>query len=246
MPELGLLLVTDRLLERHRRLRGATDLVDLLDRELELQRDLLRRRLTAALGAQLALGTHDLVQLLDHMHRHPNRPRLVRQRTRDRLPDPPRRIRRELEPLAIVELLRRPHQPDRPLLDQIQKRQPLIAVTLRNRHHQPQVRLHHLLLRPMVTALDPLRQLHLLRRGQQVDLADVLQEQLQRVRRELDLQRLLLLARVVELGVGHLHGLRLRLQLLHELQLGLLPQEGRPSSFFPCAHSAPPQLPCAM
>ena len=37
----------------------------------------------------------------------------------------------------------------------------------------------------MVAALDPLRQLDLLRRGEQVDLADVLEEELQRVGRDL-------------------------------------------------------------
>ena len=45
----------------------------------------------------------------------------------------------------------------------------------------------------MVTALDPLRQLDLLRRSQEVHLADVLQEELQRIRRDvrpLDLERI--------------------------------------------------------
>ena len=46
----------------------------------------------------------------------------------------------------------------------------------------------------MVAALDPLRELDLLRRGQQVDLADVLQEQLERIGRDLrafDVERVL-------------------------------------------------------
>ena len=37
----------------------------------------------------------------------------------------------------------------------------------------------------MIAALDPLRQLHLLCRRQQIHLADVLQEQLQRVERSM-------------------------------------------------------------
>src|SRR5581483_7888599 len=77
LPELGLLLVAHRLLERHRRLRGAADRLDLLV-----------RRLTAALGAQLALGAEDLVQLLDDVHRHPDRACLVGERAGDRLADP--------------------------------------------------------------------------------------------------------------------------------------------------------------
>ena len=149
-------------------------------------RDLVVRRLAAALGAQLALGAHDLVQLLDDVDRHADRARLVGERPRDRLADPPRRVRRELVALAPVELLGRAHEADRPLLDQVEERQALVAVALRDRDDEPQVRLDHLLLRAMVAALDPLRELDLLRGGQQIDLADVLQEELQRVGRELD------------------------------------------------------------
>ena len=121
------------------------------------------------------------MQLLDHIYGHANRPRLVGQASSYRLPDPPGGIGGELEPAAVVELLDRPHQPDRPLLDQVQERQALVAVPLRDRHHETQVRLHHLLPRASIAALNPLRQLHLLRRRQQSDLGDVLQEELQRV-----------------------------------------------------------------
>src|SRR3712207_8341736 len=48
---------------------------------------------------ELALGTADLVQLLDDVDRDPDRARLVRERAGDRLPDPPRRVGRELEAL---------------------------------------------------------------------------------------------------------------------------------------------------
>src|SRR5438105_1032065 len=132
MPELRLLLVADRLLERDRRLRAATDLLDLLEREIELPRDLGRGGLAPVLGPQLAFGPHDLVQLLDHVDRHPDRARLVGERARNCLADPPRRVRRELEALAVVELLRRADEADRPLLDEIEERQALVAVFLRD------------------------------------------------------------------------------------------------------------------
>ena len=148
--------------------------------------DLGGRRLAAALGAQLALGAQDLVQLLDDVDGHADRARLVGERARDRLADPPRRVGRELEALAPVELLGGADEADRPLLDQVEERQALVAVALRDRDDEAQVRLDHLLLRAVVAALDPLRELDLLRGGQQVDLADVLQEELQRVGRELD------------------------------------------------------------
>src|SRR5436309_6296726 len=54
LTELGLLLVADRLLERHRRLRGALDRVDLLGVDPGDVGDLLRRRLAAELGDELA------------------------------------------------------------------------------------------------------------------------------------------------------------------------------------------------
>src|SRR4029079_2473775 len=132
-----------------------------------------------------ALGADDLVQLLDDVDRHPDRPCLVRERAGYRLADPPRRVRRELEAFAVVELLRRADEADRALLDQIEERQALVAVLLRDRDDEAQVRLDHLLLRAVVAALDALRELDLLGGREQVDLADVLEEELQRVGRDL-------------------------------------------------------------
>src|SRR5262249_11514180 len=89
VAELRLLVVPDRLLERDRRLRGAADLLDLLDRHLELERDLERARLAAALCAQLALRPQDLVPLLDAVGRHPDRPPPVGGRRRPPPAGPP-------------------------------------------------------------------------------------------------------------------------------------------------------------
>src|SRR6185437_13932987 len=75
------------------------------------------------------------------------------------LAESPRRLRRELEPATVIELLSCPHQSNRSLLNQIQKRQTLVAVFLRNRHDKTQVPFDHLLLRAMIAALDPLCQL---------------------------------------------------------------------------------------
>src|SRR6185437_1296359 len=127
----------------------AADLLDLLDRHLELERDLRGGRLAPALGPKLSLRAQDLVQLLYDVHRHTDRPALVGERPRHRLTNPPRRVRRELEPLAVIELLGGAHETDRPLLDQVEERQTLIAIALRDRHHEPEVRLDHLLLRAM-------------------------------------------------------------------------------------------------
>src|SRR4029453_19034947 len=119
------------------------------------------------------------------MDGHADRACLVGERSRHRLLDPPSGVRRELEAHAMVELLGGAYEADRPLLDQIEERQALVPVLLRDRDDQAEVRLHHLLFRTVVAALDALRELDLLGGGKKVDLADVLQEQLQRVRRKL-------------------------------------------------------------
>src|SRR3954471_17775806 len=65
LAELGLLLVAHRLLERDGRLRRALDRVGLFGVDARDVGDLLRRRLAAQLGDQLALRAADLVELLD-------------------------------------------------------------------------------------------------------------------------------------------------------------------------------------
>ena len=196
-------------------LRAAADLLDLVRGQVEVAPDLAGGRLAAELAAQLPLGAHDLVQLLDDVHGHADRARLVGERAGDGLADPPRRIRRELEPLAVVELLGGAHEADRPLLDEIEERQALVAVALRDRDDEAQVRLDHRLLRAVVAALDALRELDLLRRGQQVDLADVLQEELERIGR--DVRRLRGRATPPRLFLG-LHDLDVQL-LEHAVEL---------------------------
>ena len=96
---------------------------------------------------------------------------------------------RELVAAAPVELLDRPDQAERPFLDQVEERQPLVAVVLRDRDDEAQIRLDHPLLRLHVAALDLLRELDLLRRRQQLVPAGLAQEELQRVRRRLDRRR---------------------------------------------------------
>ena len=117
------------------------------------------------------------------MHRHADRPRLVRQRSCDGLANPPRRVGRELEPASPVELLDRPDEPERPLLDQVEKREALVSVVLGDRDDEPEVRLDHPLLCLHVAALDPLRKLDLLGRREQLVAARLAEEELQRVGR---------------------------------------------------------------
>ena len=95
----------------------------------------------------------------------------------------------------------------------------------------------------MVAALDALRELDLLRRGQQIDLADVLQEELERVGGELGVDLLLdlLLPRRVEVGLRVRVGLRVE-RCRFGVELGLLFEVlGLGFELFRRAHAAPPR-----
>src|SRR4051794_40138190 len=186
VAELGLVLLADRLLERDRLLGHAQDVAHLARRALELVRDLLRRRLAAQRLHELALDVDDLVELLDHVDRDADRPALVGDRPRHGLADPPRGIRRELVAAAVVELLDRADQAQRPLLDEIEEREPAAQVALGDRDDEAQVGLDHLRLGDHVAALDALGELDLLLGGQQRHAPDRAQVQAQRVEARLD------------------------------------------------------------
>ena len=155
------------------------------------------RRLAAELLDELALDVDDLVELLDHVDRDADRPPLVRDRAGDRLADPPRRVGRELVAAAVVELLDGADQAQRALLDQVQERQAAAEVALGDRDDEAQVGLDHLLLGDQVAALDALREGDLALRGEQLHAADRPQVEAQRVKRRLDREVDLRLARRV-------------------------------------------------
>jgi hypothetical protein len=191
-----------------------------------------------------------LLHALDDVNRHADRARLVGDRTLHGLPDPPGRVGGELQPALPFELLDRADEAEHTLLDEIEERQALVAVVLRDRDDEPQVRLDHLLLGGHVALLDPLRELDLVGGGQQRMAPDLAQEQLQGVRGRLDgrLERILgrlrrrglgrrlrgrppvddLDAAFLELAEQALEVLRLDLELLDGLhELGVLDDPGR-------------------
>ena len=125
----------------------------------------------------------------------------------------------------MVELLGRAHEPQRALLNEVQERETLVAVALRDRDDEAKVGLDHLLLGVEVPALDPLGETDLFLGGEQPQLADVLQEQLKRigghvrpqVLRSLRLATATLVRVSLELPRRHP-----RVELLDELDLGAL------------------------
>ena len=124
----------------------------------------------------------------------------------DRLADPPRRVRGELEALGVVELVDRPHQPEVALLDQVEQLHAPARIPLGDADDQSQVGLRQFALGPLaalhrsqqfslvafrcagvdllgsrVTRLDQLRQTALVLGGEQIDLPDLTEVQPNRV-----------------------------------------------------------------
>src|SRR5262249_58669923 len=98
-----------------------------------------------------------LLLALDDVHGHADRARVVRHRPLDALTDPPRRIGRELVAATPVELLDRPVESERPLLDQVEERHAKAPVALRDRDDETAARLDHAALGAAVATLDRLR-----------------------------------------------------------------------------------------
>ena len=133
-------------------------------------------------GLELLLGAAQLQPALLHVHRDPDRVGLVRDRALAGLADPPRRVGRELEALAVVELLDRPVEADRAVLDQVEQRQAVALIALAI---ETTSRRFAFVIRSFATiaALDPLRERDLLGGGQKLVAADLVQEELQAVGR---------------------------------------------------------------
>ena len=190
--------------------RDALDLAHPVGRELDLRRDLVDGRLASELLQHLALDAQHLVHRLDHVHRDADGARLVGDRARDGLADPPRRVGGELEALRVVELLDRTDQPEVALLHEVEQRHAPPDVALGDRHDEAQVGLGELLLGELAVGchglqrrlrsrrtaalrlvleplggvqpgLDALGERHLLLGGEQRDLADLLEVHADRV-----------------------------------------------------------------
>src|SRR5215471_8507855 len=140
VAQMRILLLADRGLERDGLLRDLHDLADLGDRHVHALGDLLRIRLAAELLHERARRARQLVDRFDHVDGDADRPGLVRDRARDRLADPPRRIGRELVAAAVLELLDRLHETDVALLDEVEKLEPAVRVLLGDRDDEAQVR----------------------------------------------------------------------------------------------------------
>ena len=181
VAELAVAVRADGLVQRDRSVRRRECLLDVRLLEARLLRELLDRRLTLELHLEALTRPGELLLPLLHVHRHADRGALVGDRPLAGLTDPPRGVRGELVALAPVELLDCAVEADDAVLDQVEERHTVAAVLLRDRDDEAQVRVDHALLRRLVAALDALRERDLLGRRQQLVLAHVLEEELERV-----------------------------------------------------------------
>src|SRR3954454_17046316 len=95
--------------------------------------DLLLRPFAPELDLEPARRARQLLLPLDDVDGNADRARVVGDGALHRLPDPPRRVRRELVAAAPVELLNGAVEAERPLLDQVEERHAETALALRNR-----------------------------------------------------------------------------------------------------------------
>ena len=205
---------------------------------------LLRGSRPAELGLELACVPVQRLATLMHVRRDADRPCLAGNRPLDGLANPPGGIGRELEALAVVELLDRSVEADDAVLDQIAERHTVAAVALGDMDDEAQIAVDHPLLGGAVATLDALRERDLLGRGQQRVTADLVHEHLQRIRgrrrrvclvraflgRLADLDATLLEGSIERLAVFGLEfvclGERIELVRAHETLLGGFVEQG--------------------
>ena len=157
IAERGRLLLADGAVEARHDARRVAQREHLLELQARCLGDLVVGRRAPELGCELALRGGHLALALGDVRRQADRAPAVVQRALDRLPDPQRRVGREAEALAPVELLHGADQSEDALLDQVEQRQIADALVLAgDRDDEPQVRVDHALLGGEIATLDRL------------------------------------------------------------------------------------------
>ena len=95
---------------------------------------------------QLPRGADQLVDGLDHVHRDADGARLIGDRARDGLPNPPGGVGGKFVAAAVFEFVDGLHQADVAFLNQVEELQAAVGVVLGNRNYQTQVGLDQLAL----------------------------------------------------------------------------------------------------
>src|SRR5215212_5085940 len=164
---------SDRRLERDGALCRLHDLVDLLGLHAHCLGHFFRRRLATELLSEHVERLAVAGDRIAHVDRKTDGAALISDGASNRLANPPSGVGREPEALPPVVLLNRAHQPDVPLLDQVQQGQTAVDVALGDRHYKAQVRTHEPLSGIQIAHFDALGKIDLLRVRQQRGLGDL-------------------------------------------------------------------------
>ena len=143
--------------------------------------DLVGLGLALELHRELVAGAADLARLGGDVGGQPDRAAGVVQAALDGLPDPQRRVGREAEALAPVELLGGANEAQHPLLHEVVEGQAVALIATGDRDDQSQIAVDEPLLGDEIAALDALRELELLRRAQEPELVGALQKLIESV-----------------------------------------------------------------
>jgi hypothetical protein len=146
-----------------------------LEREVRGLGDFFRRGFAPQLLAQGLGRPDDLGQVGRAVEGHPHRPPMAGERGENGLPDPPDRVRNELDALVRVELPGRGEQADVALADQVGEGQAPVLVFLGDRDHEAEVPLGQLLHGRLVAGPYLPGERDFLRRLEQRSLADLIE-----------------------------------------------------------------------
>src|SRR5664280_1014911 len=147
IAQVRIFFFANRRFQRDRFLCDLQHLANLRDWNIHALGNLFAARLTPKLLHQLTRGADKLVDRFDHVHRNTHGAGLVGDRSRDRLSNPPRGVRRELVATTVFELVHGLHQADVAFLDEVEELQSAVGVLLCNRYDQAKVSFDQLFLR---------------------------------------------------------------------------------------------------
>src|SRR5438270_5955515 len=146
VDQVRIFLFANRRFQGDRLLRDLQHLAHFRHRNIHALGDFFRRRFAPQFLNKLPRGADQFVDRFDHVHRDADRTRLVGNRARNGLPNPPRRVRGKLIAPAVFEFIDCLHQADVAFLNQVEKLESAIGIFLGNRNYQSQVGLNQLAL----------------------------------------------------------------------------------------------------
>ena len=134
LAEITLVVITDRLVERKWLSCDFHNASHIFQWQISGVRQFFECWFAAVNLHEIACHGANFRHRIHHVDRNSNRTALVGDRARDRLTNPPGRVRREFVAAAVLEFLHSTHQTCVAFLNEIQKAEPPISIALRDRY----------------------------------------------------------------------------------------------------------------